>query len=189
MAVFLESYPSDIPVPISKVMRKRLRHHWKRTGISTRRVLQRNEPIPDGLTIAMVNDWIANRLHEARPSHWNFVMTCWAAIADCEGIRQRNLAARRSRGRPKNVPNAIRIPLTQEMSSAFRAELARTNADMKRDILDRPRAPDGLTQRVLYVWLYMNAKTTRTDHWEFAMARLAAMDDFKSAFSQTTPLQ
>lgn len=184
MTVFLEPNPADTPAPISKVMRKRLRHHWKRTGISARRVLERNPPIPQGLTVAMINDWIANRQHEARPSHWNFVMTCWAAIADSEGIRLRNRAVRAKLGRPFNVPNTKRIPLTKDMSEKFRSELARTNADMKRDILDRPLAPDGLTQRVLYVWLYMNAKTTRADHWEFAMTRLAAMEDFESIFSK-----
>lgn len=179
----IATYPDtseSLPIPITKAMRKELRRHWKRTAISTRRVLERSSPIPEGLTIAMVNDWIANRLHEARPSHWNFVVKSWATIPDCEGVRLRNQAVRAKLGRPFNVPNTKRIPLTKEMSAQFRAELVRTNADMKHNILDYHHAPQGLTQRVLYVWLYMNAKTTRADHWEFAMQRLAAMPDFES---------
>ena len=72
------------------------------------------------------------------------------------------------------------------MSAQFRAELIRTNADWDRNILSATDIPDGLTYRVLVIWKYLRAKTTRADHWEFVMTRLAAMADFKSIF-QTQP--
>lgn len=163
-------------------MRKELRHHWKRTGVSTRRVLEGNPPIPKGLTVGMVNDWIANRLHEARPSHWNFVIGHWMVLPNGTQHEKRIAARQKGAGRPRHVVGADRIPLTPDMSAQFRAELIRTNADWDRDILSAPDIPDGLTYRVLVIWKYLRAKTTRGDHWEFAMARLAAMPDFQSAF-------
>jgi hypothetical protein len=170
--------------PITKEMRKELRHHWKRTGVSTRRVLEAHPPIPDGLTIAMVNDWIANRVHVARPSHWNHVMSIWAKLPDCDTYLKRVASRQKGAGRPRDPDTATRIPFTREMSEEFKAELARTNADMERDILNAPNAPDGVTQRLLYIWKYQHAKTTREDHWNFVMSRLRAMPDFESKFSK-----
>jgi len=175
---------SDDFVPITKEMRKELRHHWKRTGVSTRRVLEAHPPIPDGLTIAMVNDWIASRVDVARPSHWNHVIRLWAALPDGEEHKQRLAAKQKGPGRPRDPEAATRIPFTREMSEQFKAELARTNADMERDILSAPNAPDGVTQRLLYIWKYHHAKSTREDHWNFVMGALRAMPDFESKFSR-----
>lgn len=179
--------PDDALAPISKEMRKDLRSHWKRTGVSTRRVLERNAPIPDGLTVAMVNDWIANRLHEARPSHWNFVLSHWMAMPNGSHYEKRIAARQKGSGRPRHVAGVERITLTPQMSAQFRAELIRTNADWERDILNAPDIPTGLTYRVLVIWKYLRAKTTRADHWEFAMARLATLPDFRSKFRTHQP--
>jgi hypothetical protein len=163
-------------------MRKALRFNWKRTGFSTRRLLQAHPPIPEGLTIAMVNGWIANRVHVARPSHWDHVIRLWSALPDCEDYKKRVVTRQKGPGRPRDPKDAMRIPLTRAMSDEFKAELARTNADMERDILNAPNAPDGVTQRLLYIWKYRHAKTTRADHWQFVMDRLRAMPDFQSVF-------
>ena len=182
--------PLDTPAPISREMRKELRHHWKRSGISTGNVIAMHRPAPEGLTVAIVNAWIANRLHMARPSHWNYMLTHWAALPDCEAYRGRIEARQKGPGRPRTSPNSdIWIPLTEEMSAAFRAEMIRTNADPKRDILEARGVPHGLTRRVLYIWRYRHAKTTRRAHWEFAMARLAAMPDYGTPFSHGWPLR
>lgn len=165
-------------------MRKELRHHWKRTGFSTRRVLEAHPPIPDGLTIAMVNDWIANRVHVARPSHWNHVIKLWSALPDGADYLKRLASRQKGVGRPRDPKGAARIPFTSEMSEEFISELARTNADMERDILNVVDAPEGVTQRLLYIWKYQHAKTTRSDHWNFVMSRLRAMPDFESKFSK-----
>lgn len=170
--------------PITKDMRKDLRHHWKRTGVSTRRVLEARPPIPDGLTISIVNDWIANRVHVARPSHWNHVMQIWSALPDCDDHKKRMASRQKGAGRPRDPDGATRIPFTRDMSEEFKTELARTNADMERDILNAPDAPDGVTQRLLYIWKYQHAKTTRSDHWNFVMSRLRAMPNFESEFSK-----
>jgi hypothetical protein len=165
-------------------MRKELRHHWKRTGVSTRRVLEAHPPIPDGLTISMVNDWIGNRVQVARPSHWIHVMSIWAKFPDCDAHKKRVASRQKGAGRPRDPEGAARIPFTREMSEEFKAELARTNADMQRDILNVAGAPDGVTQRLLYIWKYHHAKTTRADHWNFVMGILRAMPDFESKFSK-----
>ncbi|MEK6637720.1 MAG: hypothetical protein AABY88_06510 [Pseudomonadota bacterium] len=175
---------SDEFAPITKEMRKELRHHWKRSGVSTRRVLEAHPPIPDGLTVAMVNDWIANRLHVARPSHWNHVMQIWSALPDCDDHQKRLASRQKGAGRPRDPETATRIPFAREMSEEFKTELARTNADMERDILNAPDAPDGVTQRLLYIWKYRHAKTTRSDHWNFVMGILREMPDFESRFSK-----
>ncbi|NJS13516.1 MAG: hypothetical protein HC788_01575 [Sphingopyxis sp.] len=166
-------------------MRTALRHHWKRTGVSTRRVLEAHPPIPDGLTLAIVNDWIANRVHVARPSHWNHVVKLWSALPDCDAYLKRMASRQKGAGRPRDPEGATRIPFTVAMSEEFKAELARTNADMQHDILNVPGAPDGVTQRLLYIWKYHHAKTTRSDQWNFVMSRLRAMPDFESAFSKS----
>jgi hypothetical protein len=170
------------PRPISKAMRKELRHHWKRTGVSTRRVLEGHPPIPAGLTTAMVNDWIAGRVLFARPSLWNHVITLWSAMPDGDGHKKRLAAKQKGAGRPRDPDTATRIPFTREMSKQFKAEMIRTGADMERDILNAPDAPEGVTQRLLYIWRYCHAKSTRADHWDFVMDRLRAMPDFKSIF-------
>ncbi len=163
-------------------MRKELRHHWKRTGVSTRRILEGHPPILEGLTIAIVNDWIANRAHVARVSHWNHVIRIWSALPDSDDHRKRLASKQKDAGRPIDPIGATRIPFTREMSEEFKAELARTNADMECDILNAPNVPDGVTQRLLYIWKYQHARTTREDHWNFVMGILRAMDDFESTF-------
>jgi hypothetical protein len=173
---------SDDCVIVTKEMRRVLRHHWKRSGFSTRRLLQAHPPIPNGLTIAMVNGWISNRLHIAHSSHWDHVIKLWSALPDCDDYRMQRATRKKGPGRPRNVGSAMRIPLTRAMSDEFKAELARTNADMERDILNAPDAPEGVTQRLLDIWKYRHAITTRIDHWNFVMDRLRAMPDFKSIF-------
>lgn len=165
-------------------MRKELRGHWKRTGVSTRRVLEAHPPIPNGLTVAIVNDWIANRVHVARPSHWNHVIKLWSALPDGDAHKKRMASRQKGSGRPRYVDGVKWIPLTPDMSAQFRAEMIRTNADWDRNILSATDIPDGLTYRVLVIWKYLRAKTTRADHWEFVMKRLAAMPDFESRFSK-----
>jgi hypothetical protein len=167
-------------------MRKELRHHWKRTGFPTRRVLESHPPIPDGLTISIVNDWIVHRVQVARPSHWNHVIKLWSALPDCDAHLKRMASRQKGAGRPRDPEAATRIPFTREMSEEFKSELVRTNADMERDILNVAGAPDGVTQRLLYIWKYHHAKSTREDHWNFVMERLRAMPDFKSVF--VTPI-
>jgi hypothetical protein len=167
-------------------MRKELRHHWKRTGFSTRRVLYAHPPVPKGLTVGQVNDWIANRVRVARTSHWNHVIKLWSALPDCDDYKKRRASRQKGAGRPRDPESATRIPFTCEMSEEFKSELARTNADMERDILNARNAPDGVTQRLLHIWKYHHAKSTREDHWNFVMERLRAMPDFKSVF--VTPI-
>ncbi|MFM7854015.1 MAG: hypothetical protein ACKO96_19345, partial [Flammeovirgaceae bacterium] len=118
---------SDNFAPITKEMRKELRHHWKRTGVSTRRVLEGHPPIPESLTIAMVNDWIANRVHVARVSHWDPVIRLCSALPDSDEHRKRLASKQNDAGRPMDPIGATRSPFTREMSDEFKFELARTN--------------------------------------------------------------
>ncbi|MBK9004280.1 MAG: hypothetical protein IPM41_10575 [Sphingomonadales bacterium] len=165
-------------------MKRELRSHWKRTGLSTRRIIENDPAAPAGLTVAMVNDWIANKIHEARADHWQFVLTKWASFPDGEYHRQRRASRQKGPGRPRRKVGEIWIPLTAEMSAQFISEMARANADFDRDILCADNAPEGLTLRVMRAWRYRHVKTTRRDHWEFVMARLAAMPNFKSKFGE-----
>ncbi|MBK6707999.1 MAG: hypothetical protein IPG54_11180 [Sphingomonadales bacterium] len=72
-----------------------------------------------GLTVAMVNDWIANKIHEARADH--------LAICSQNGRRSPmaniigNVAHpdKKGPGRPRRKVGEIWIPLTAEMSAQF----------------------------------------------------------------------
>ncbi|MBK9268076.1 MAG: hypothetical protein IPM67_05235 [Sphingomonadales bacterium] len=171
-----------IVIPITKAMRKALRGHWKRTGFSTRRVLQAFPPIPNGLTIALVNDWIANRVCVARSRHWDHVIKCWSALPDGEFHRRRFAAKRRGPGRPVDPKGSKRIHLNAAMAVLLRSELDRTAADIEKDIVQARFAPDGLTKRVIYGWLYLEVKTAREDHWLFVTRHLNLMLDHVSDF-------
>ncbi len=180
----IQSSPSSVFfVPITREMKRELRSHWKRTGLSTRRIVENDPAAPEGLTVAMVNGWIANKIHEARHDHWMFVLKKWASFPDGEYHRQRRAMRQKGAGRPRRKLGEIWIAFTEEMSSQFISEMARTNANFNRDILRADNAPEGLTLRVMHNWRYAHVKTTRRDHWKFVMARLAAMPDFVSAFS------
>lgn len=184
MPAFLDSDPFDTPVPITTAMRRELRRHWQRSGVSTRRVLYGHPPIPNGLTIAMVNDWIANRLHIVCPSHWNHVLKHWSALPDCAAHVKRIADRQRKPGRPRDPEGTERIAVSAAMTVYLRSEMIRTGVDLARDIIDARGAPDGLTIRVVRGWLYHAAKTTRKDHWDFTIRRLHTMPDFKSQFSK-----
>lgn len=112
------------------------------------------------------------------------MLKLWSVLLDCDAHVKRVASRQKGVGRPRDPATATRIPFTREMSEEFKAELARTNADMERDILNAPNSPDGVTQRLLYIWKYQHAKSTRSDHWNFVMSRLRAMPDFKSKFSK-----
>ena len=184
MADFSDSDLSPAIILITRDMKRELRSHWKRTGLSTRHIIENDVSTPEGLTVAMVNDWIANKLHEARSDHWIFVLTKWASFPDGEYHRQRRASRQKGPGRPRRKVGEIWIPLTVEMSAQFISEMARANADPDRDILHADGAPNGLTLRVLHNWRYHHTKTTRSDHWEFVMTQLASMPDYSSKFSK-----
>lgn len=173
-------------IQITREMKRELRSHWKRTGLSTRRVVENDPGAPEGLTVAMVNGWIANKIHEARHDHWMFVLKKWASFPDGEHHRQRRAMRQKGAGRPRRKFGEIWIGFTKVMSAHFISEMARTNADFTRDILRTDTVPEGLTLRVMHNWRYAHVKTTRRDHWEFVMAQLAAMPDFVSAFGVQT---
>ena len=184
MADFCDFAPSLSIIQITRDMKRELRSHWKRTGLSTRRIVENDPNAPEGLTVAMVNGWIANKIHEARADHWTFTMTKWASFPDGEYHRQRRATRQKGPGRPRRKKGDIWIPLTPEMSAQFISEMARTNADFDGDILRAANVPEGLTLRVLHNWRYRHTKTTRCDHWNFVMDRLRTMPDFKSQFSK-----
>lgn len=182
MADFCDFAPSFSVIQITRDMKRELRSHWKRTGLSTRRIVENDPNAPEGLTVAMVNGWIANKIHQARADHWTFTLTKWASLPDGEYHRERRSMRQKGPGRPRRKLGEIWIAFTEEMSAQFISEMARTNADFDRDILRADNAPEGLTLRVMRAWRYRHVKTTRRDHWEFVMARLAAMPAFKSKF-------
>lgn len=169
---------------ITKGMRKELRFHWKRTGVPSSGIIKTASSLPDGVTVALLNGWINGTIDRAKPEQWEFVIGLWSALPDCDAHLKRISSRQKGAGRPRDPDTASRIPLTREMSEQFKSELARTNADMERDILNVAGAPDGVTQRLLYIWKYQHAKTTRSDHWNFVMDRLRAMPDFESKFSK-----
>ena len=68
------------------------------------------------------------------------------------------------------------------MAVLLRSELDRTAADIEKDTVQARFAPDGLTKRVIYGWLYLEVKTAREDHWLFVTRHLNLMLDHVSDF-------
>lgn len=179
--------PENSQISITKAIKKVLRFHRDRTGLYAKAFVKSAPTLPQDVSIAMINGWISGDVTTGLKSHIDAVIECWSQLPDCEAYRARKALPPKKSGRPIDPLGADRIPLTIEMSDLLRAELNRTGADIEKDILQAPNCPPEITKRHIHIWLYMAAKTTRVDFWNFVIETLRQMPDFKSAF-KTKPI-
>jgi hypothetical protein len=161
---------SDDHIALTKVVRASLRAEHKRTDVTAMQLLDGAEDLPDGLTAGSVNRWMNGLIRAAPRCHYDYVVARWKALPDATATQKRG----------KRYPTASDawIEVTDAMSSHLRLELARTGLDhavMFEGLID---VPPGLNARIVKGWLYEEAETTRTAHWKYVVARLAAMPDF-----------
>jgi hypothetical protein len=176
----LSSDPRANLTYLSKPMNQEIRYHWKRSGLPAWKILGLVNPRPDRLTIMILNDWIAYRVRWVNQDDWNAVLAVWKDSPDANLPDQQDHAEYRRVGYPPNVEGTTRLDVTPQMFQTFMTELERTGAEVKLDLVDAENAPEGLNERVIQIFRRQEAKTIRSDYWEFMIATLASMPDQES---------
>lgn len=162
---------------LSKPMHQEIRYHWKRSGLPAWKIIDLVNPRPDRLTIMILNDWISYRVRWVNQGDWNAVLAVCKDLPDANPSNQQDHAEYRRVGYPPNVEGTTRLDVTPQMFQMFMTELERTGAEVKLDLVDSEHAPDGLNERVVQIFRRQEAKTIRSDFWEFMIATLASMPD------------
>lgn len=166
----------DALQPITKAVRQKLRSEIKRTEITAMALLRDADDIPEGLTVAHVNRWISGIVKAARQLHIDYVLGKWASLGNSARRIGADGLALPKRGR-RHASDARSIGITQEMQAQLRAEMVRTAIGFATILNDADDAPTGLNSRIIRGWLYRDVQTADEGHWNFVIARYAALPD------------
>lgn len=142
-----------------------LKEHRARTGIGSTRLLKLGEAPPDGLTPAMVTQWLRGNAGTARQDHLTYVLTLWRSLPD-EGAsgastfrpmsaRERpGTSKRQERVSPRSLPRRKRpppkhlVPISMTMLKQLASLQEETGISYAKLLEGRGDLPDGLTRRM-----------------------------------------
>lgn len=142
------------PAALTDEILTQIRSEITRTGTGVMRLLRGAKEKPRGLTSNIVQTWLNGSVASASPLHVAFVLQRWSEL-----------------------PDAQRQALTSDMIATLEAEFARTGMGAVTVLARADDRPMGLTQQVIQGWLRGRTNTVGIAHWEFVMARLAALPD------------
>lgn len=100
--------------------------------------------------------WLDGTVRQAKPEHLDFALSRWRTIL-AEGL--------------------YLVPLTTEMSEAFRAERARTGVGTATLLKSTEDVPKGLTRPMLAQWIGGSRKSIRKDYLDWILTAWAALPD------------
>lgn len=113
-------------VPITGDYLAQLQLHRTRSGVGPTKLLALAGGVPDGLSVAMLRNWINGKIGTARRDHLQFVLERWAALPTADislsglGIEPHKVRCKQvvvtDEGRPWSGHGVdVRLPLTQEI--------------------------------------------------------------------------
>ena len=142
-----------------------LRKEIKRTGIGKVALCKLLGQRSSGPTSSMIEAWLRGRAKTVKQSHIDFVLAELAKLPD--------------------DPTSARKHLSEETLAQLRALFARSGIGPRPLLQGAPDVPQGLTERIVYAWLYRNTKTARKDHLDYVLARLRAVSECSEAKPRT----
>ena len=134
-----------------------LRREIKRTGIGKVALCRLLGQRSSGPTSSMIEAWLRGRAKTVKKSHIDFVLAELTKLPD--------------------DPSSAREHLTEEALSQLRALFAQTGIGPRPLLQGAPDLPEGLTERIVYAWLYRNTKTARKDHLDYVLSRLKTLSE------------
>ena len=173
---------------ISNVMQQRIRYFWRHTGLCCWEIFDKLDPRPDGLTEHIIQGWVGARTRWANPAHWDAVISQWEAIYNdikAKGDRPKNKikpAFKQKPGYWVDYFDQERLAFTPDMHTQMNAELKRTQAHVRVDIVQARGVPEGLTEYIFGELRKNNLESVRADYWAFIVETMGNLPDCKAPY-------
>ncbi len=135
---------------VSQEIVKTLQREKARSGVSTKKLFQEAEIIPEGLTAVHAENIVRDLTKKTRHSYLEFLINEW-------------------KKQPDSIP---RIPITPEILTKMLGEKERTGIGPMALLRDTKKVrPRGLTTSIIDSWLEGRTTSARKDHLDFALDR------------------
>lgn len=164
-------------IEITDAIRATLRAEMRRAGVTAIKLLKGRRNLPEKLDARTVNRWLVGLYLTAKRSDLKYVMELLAASPSDPGRITGDGRKLSRRGARHPVEGETWINVTDEMAAHLRGELVRTGIESAGLLRGLESVPPGLTQRVVYGWLYRESDTTNKAHWDYVVARLRSLPD------------
>lgn len=158
-------------VPFTPEMLNALKRERKRTGISTTRLLSYSEDPPEGLTAAMITNWLMGVSRFVKREHYEFVLDLWKKLPEVNPHHEsvsdtdttmpdlllKEIPPPRTRKPAGRIPVYAGVPyaeITDELYQHFHSEIRRTRVSPKQLLQSCTDCPKGLTPSLVSNWLH-----------------------------------
>lgn len=181
---------AHVRVPITAEHLTELRDLRNRTGVGPTRLLAFGDDQPEGLTPAMITQWLRGGAGTSRKDYLDYVLALWRSVPGKEASADEQAAQRNSspvpdrpvlpkkssersrkppprraeRSRPKR--SDIVVPVTRDTMRRLTALQESTGVGFNKLLKGRDDLPDGLKPSTVGNWLSRRARTARPDYLE-----------------------
>jgi hypothetical protein len=145
-------------IAITAALRARLRAHVRRIGLGAITALSATEPLPEGLSAAMIESWLSGTTRTALRPHLKFVLDRWAAMP-----AQRNA--------PERPRRDEWVPVTDALRRELKHLRARSGLTARKLLARAGDVPSGLTATAIEHWMRGSRATASGRHVRFVLSK------------------
>lgn len=162
------SLPSIEFVEITAEIQAQLAFEKKRSGVTSKLLVQQAKDLPKGLSSKIINSWIAGRITDTKKDDLHFVLQSWKDLPDKTVNYIRN---------KKRSATPQRLKLTSDIIEELKAERKRTRIKTTKLLANFDTVPKGLTTAIIQSWFLQHKTHEQKDYIDFVLKAWKTLPD------------